>query len=516
MRTIVEEGAEEALKSASTPGQLPPRALSQTSPQAALTPYHQVTTSWADPCTLFLLKAHVAIAEARSIAEKTDGVDFSSIVAWDGAGTDGGASGRAALGETEQRPGAIEGRMLKKSKSNVWQQRFFLTRGNFLLYSRVEGGNIQGGIDLGTPQSSIERFEREDGVKCIRVTGLSGTEPLVEPDLTTASAKSKEAKRKKRAKRVFEIAVDIKVRGPSTAQWVRTLKQTQTFARRKTVKEPSVKTARRGSTLMFATPSGRSASIAAMAEGSGYTAPVESDVIALYERDAKLYATATAAEVKLKPQGKLLDPRCLYRVRYREHSVDGFDRISLESVSTGKYLGVKNGIVSCSLPYTKSNGAVQQACVFTAVVVAEDDFDHDGGDAVTGRPDGVQIKLRNDVVGARGGSRWLAKTARQKKQRIVVAGTRRGASNFEMLLIRRNGEFTFPIKCDMHFLPSFSSLIFLAERMQASSTTPLRPPRWRRTRPKSQRLRELVLRQSKPQLQQGEPAHLASTTGRQS
>jgi hypothetical protein len=135
----------------------------------------------------------------------------------------------------------------------------------------------------------------------------------------------------------------------------------------------------------------------------------------------------------------------------------------------------------------------------------------------------VQIKLRNDVVGARGGSRWLAKTARQKKQRIVVAGTRRGASNFEMLLIRRNGEFTFPIKCDIpsplsssSYFSFFFEFIRMAERMQASSTTPLRPPRWRRTRPKSQRLRELVLRQSKPQLQQGEPAHLASTTGRQS
>ena len=50
----------------------------------------------------------------------------------------------------------IEGWLMKKSKSNAWQLRYFTTRSHYLMYSKKQGGELLGGVDLAGAGSSID------------------------------------------------------------------------------------------------------------------------------------------------------------------------------------------------------------------------------------------------------------------------------------------------------------------------------------------------------------------------
>ena len=50
----------------------------------------------------------------------------------------------------------IEGWLMKKSKSNAWQMRYFTTRSHYLMYSKKPGGELLGGVDLAGVGSSVD------------------------------------------------------------------------------------------------------------------------------------------------------------------------------------------------------------------------------------------------------------------------------------------------------------------------------------------------------------------------
>ena len=200
---------------------------------------------------------------------------------------------------------------------------------------------------------------------------------------------------------------------------------------------PPSKVGRRGSTLLFGTQRGLTIAEESEAAAAGYHRPTDDDVVAIFDVASGLYATAAAKEVKLKAQGRLLDPRCLFRVTHEGKSSDNYDTISLRSVVEKHCVGLTRlGKLACAYDRV-GNGTSAPNSIFAAVAVPlvprRGEEGKDAQSAVR-RPDGVQIKLRCAAPNG-----WLGKTDRATKQRIVLVKTRKEASAFEVVLIRRDG-----------------------------------------------------------------------------
>ena len=151
--------------------------------------------------------------------------------------------------------------------------------------------------------------------------------------------------------------------------------------------------------------------------------------------------------MKLKPQGKLLDPKCLFRVTRHGTSGDRHDCVSLTNVVSGKRVGVSgsNGGFECKFQGDGFvDATVKPSCIFDAVVVPNYTANEDEVASMGefSKPPGVQVKLRCKVVAVKRNASttgWLGKTNRKSKQRVVVVKSRVAGSAYEMVLIRRDG-----------------------------------------------------------------------------
>ena len=207
---------------------------------------------------------------------------------------------------------------------------------------------------------------------------------------------------------------------------------------------------RRGSTLLFGTQRGRTVEEESDAAADGYHRPATDDVVAIFDVASGLYATAAAKEVKLKAQGRLLDPRCLFRVTHEGKSSDNYDTISLRSVVEKHCVGfTRLGNLACAYDRGGS-GTSQPNSVFTAVTVPIVPRKGEDAQAAVRRPDGVQIKLRCAAPNG-----WLGKTDRARKQRVVLVKTRKEASAFEIVLVRRGGVLHAPADPSMTYASKF-------------------------------------------------------------
>ena len=404
---------------------------------------------WADPAALFLHKAQRALEE--------DSADPALAAA--GAQRDGIAAGRQRDTGAVAPAIAIEGPLLKRTVTGAWTSCHFSIglRGGatFLVYrKRKTDAAPLGGIDLGSSGCSVTEFT-DSGVQCLRVKGASGTGDAAAPSSRALTRKgSADAARALVRKvsatgitRTFELRVDLApdaARGPSRAQWRRTIASAIASTKQRELRAGAA--TKKGSALLFAMMRGyeRTAAQGAEAEALGYCLPQDGDIVALYAPGANLFATAAArGALKLKPQGRLIDPRCLFRITLQKESPEDYQRIALQSVTEKLRAGITSrGEVKCVFPTDgAATGTLHVACTFTAVAVQLSDADRvvDLGDGGQDPPEGVQVKLRNDDPARRGSSRWLAKTARAKKQRIQTVDSRAAATVFEVLLIRRDG-----------------------------------------------------------------------------
>jgi hypothetical protein len=444
---------------------------------------------WADPAALFLHKAQRALEE--------EGADPALATALRG---DGGAAGRRrdAAGPAASTV-SIEGALLKKTATGAWAPRHFSIglRGGgatFLVYrKRKTDAAPLGGIDLGSSGCSVAEYT-DNGARCIRVSGLSGTGDAAASSSARATTRTNsiDAARALVRKgsavgtpRTFELRVDLTpgaARGPTRAQWRRTIATVIALTKQRELRAGAA--TKKGCALLFAMMRGseRTAAQAAEAEALGYHPPQDDDIVALYAPLANLYATAAArGELKLKPQGRLLDPRCLFRVTLQQSAPEDYNRIALQSVTEKLRAGIAaRGAVKCSFPTGAATGTVHADCSFTAVVVRRGESDHvDVGNEGEDPPEGVQVKLRNDNPARRGSSRWLAKTARAKKQRLRTVDSRAAATVFEVLLIRRDGALhppaalsNFPQRLALAGTTSVSAPMFSPRHDKGRERTP--------------------------------------------